>query len=237
MRRLGLTALISLTLLATGASLTSAQDKPASPHPSAKWEANIAKFEKQDETTPPQKHGIVFVGSSSIVRWDLKKSFLDLPAINRGFGGSQLADSLYFVDRIVTKYEPQIVVLYAGDNDLQAGKTPEQIAADFDGFVERVHAKLPKTKIIYVAVKPSVARWKLIDKVRATNKLIAAACAQDDQRLVFLDIQPLMYGDNGEPDPQLFAPDGLHLSDAGYARWNQLLLPLLKLKPEQDGEK
>ena len=157
MRYLAMVCVALLFVVASSARSVCAQDQPA-PHPSAKWEANIAKFEKQDETNPPDKHGIVFVGSSSIVRWDLDKSFPNLPAINRGFGGSQLADSLYFVDRIVTKHEPRIVVLYAGDNDLQSGKTPEQIAADFDAFVARVHAKLPETKVIYVAVKPSVAR-------------------------------------------------------------------------------
>ena len=221
--------LTSLLALALCTAPLLAQDKAAKPHPSAKWEQNIAKFEQQDEAHPPAKGGVVFVGSSSIVRWDLKKAFPDLPAINRGFGGSQLADSVYFVDRVVTKYEPQIVVLYAGDNDLAQGKTPEQIAADFDEFVKRVHAKLPKTKIIYVAVKPSVARWKIVDKVNATNQLIADACAKDDERLVFLDIAKLMYGDNGEPDPQLFVKDGLHLSAEGYDRWNKLLQPHLKL--------
>ena len=227
MPRLSLAVLFAIACLAPSLC---AQEQPAKPHPSAKWEPNIAKFEKQDETAPPAKGGIVFVGSSSIVGWKLDQAFPNLSAINRGFGGSQLADSVYYADRVVTKYEPKIVVLYAGDNDLKGGKKPEQIAADFDEFVERVHAKLPETKIIYVAVKPSIARWNLIEQVRATNKLIADACAKDAERLVFLDIQPLMYADNGEPDPALFVADGLHLSAEGYARWNKLLLPHLKLE-------
>jgi lysophospholipase L1-like esterase len=227
MLRLEMKLLVTLLLLT---SCLHAQEQPAKPHPSAKWEPNIAKFEKQDETAPPAKGGIVFVGSSSIVGWKLDQAFPELPTINRGFGGSQLADSVYYADRVVTKYEPKIVVLYAGDNDLKAGKKPEQIAADFGEFVERVHAKLPKTKIIYVAVKPSIARWNLIEQVRATNKLIVDACANDAERLVFLDIQPLMYAANGEPDPALFVADGLHLSAEGYARWNKLLLPHLKLE-------
>ena len=201
-------------------------EEPASPF--AKWESAIAAFEKADEAKPPPKGAIVFVGSSSIVKWKLADYFSDLTYIQRGFGGSQLADSVHFAPRIVTKYEPKTVVLYAGDNDLAGGKTPQQVAADFDSFVKVVHDKLPKTRIIYIAVKPSVARWKLIDKVRETNKLIAAACEKDKERLVFFDIQPLMYGDNGEPDPALFVKDGLHLSDEGYQRWSEKLRPLLK---------
>lgn len=198
-----------------------------SPH--ARWEKAIAEFEKRDAEKMPPKDGIVFVGSSSIVGWKLDESFPDLPIIKRGFGGSQLDDSVHFAPRIVTKYEPKIVVLYAGDNDLASGKTPEKVASDFDAFVRLVHEKLPKTKIIYVAVKPSIARWKLIDKVRETNRLIAEKCKKDE-RLVFLDIQPLMLGDDGQPKPELFVKDGLHLSAEGYRRWSDLLRPHLKLE-------
>src|SRR5260370_30621178 len=85
-----------------------------------KWEKDIAAFEAQDkEKAPPQK-AVVFVGSSSIRLWDLKKSFPDLAAINRGFGGSQIADSVHFADRLIVKHEPPLVVFYAGGNDIAA---------------------------------------------------------------------------------------------------------------------
>ncbi len=208
------------------AAAVKAEEKPASSF--TKWEKAIAAFEKQDKAKAPPKGAIVFVGSSSIVKWNLADYFSDLTYIQRGFGGSQLADSVHFAPRIVTKYEPKTVVLYAGDNDLASGKSPETVAADFDAFVNVVREKLPETKIIFIAIKPSVARWKMIDKVRAANKLVADACAKDDKHLVFLDIQPLMYGANGEPDPALFVKDGLHLSDEGYDRWAEKLKPLLK---------
>src|ERR1700677_4985783 len=82
-----------------------------------------------------------FVVSSTIRFWDLHKSFPELNAVNRGFGGSQLADSVYFAPRIVLKYEPRTVVLYAGDNDLAAGKTPDQVAADFRAFTRLILAR------------------------------------------------------------------------------------------------
>lgn len=195
-----------------------------------RWEANIRKFEEMDRRSPPKPGGILFVGSSSIVRWDLKKFFPDLPVLNRGFGGSQLADVVYFADRIVLPYKPKIIVLYAGDNDLAAGKTPEQVAADYAAFVQKVHAALPDGRIIYITIKPSLARWRLIDKIRQANRLIWERSAQDD-RLVVVDIQEAMLGPDGLPRKELFHKDGLHLSEAGYKIWSALVGPYLKLNP------
>src|SRR5258706_12423719 len=93
-----------------------------------KWEPDIRKFEEADRQQAPAKGAVVFIGSSSIRMWkDLAADFPDTKVINRGFGGSELADSTYFADRIVIPYQPRMVVLYAGDNDLAAGKTPQQV--------------------------------------------------------------------------------------------------------------
>jgi hypothetical protein len=221
MRRLCVVVIIAC-LIAGGARAEEAK----SPH--AKWEPAIKAFEAKDAEKLPPNGGIVFVGSSSIVNWNLEDDFGDLPIIKRGFGGSELADSVYFAPRIVTKYEPKTVVLYAGDNDLQNGKKPAQVAADFDAFVKAVHDKLPETKVIVIAVKPSVARWKNIANIRETNRLLAEACAKDEKRLTFLDIAPLMLGDNGEPNPALFLKDGLHVNNVAYKQWSEKLRPLLE---------
>jgi lysophospholipase L1-like esterase len=169
------------------------------------------------------------VGSSSIRLWKLGESFPGIEAINRGFGGSELADSVRYADRIVIAYRPKLVVLYAGDNDLAAGKTPERVAADFKQFVAKVHAALPKTRILYIGIKPSLSRWKLIDKIRDTNRRIKALAATD-ARLVFIDGEQSVLGPDGKPRPELFQPDGLHLNAAGYRVWAELVRP--HLKPE-----
>lgn len=193
----------------------------------SKWEKSIAAFEAKDAEKTPPPNTVLFVGSSSIVRWNLVKAFPMTDYINRGFGGSQLADSVHFAPRIVTKYKPRTVVLYAGDNDLAGGKTPEQVASDFKDFIKVVHKDLPKTKIVYVSIKPSVKRWSLWDKVTKANKLIAEECAKND-RLVFLDVGPGMLGEDGKPKADLFVADGLHLSEKGYELWNSLIKPHLK---------
>ncbi len=193
----------------------------------SRWEKAIEAFEKQDQTKPPPQNGVLFAGSSSIVRWPLPKYFPMLDAINRGFGGSGLADSIHFAPRLITKHKPRVVVLYAGDNDIASGKTPEQVASDFREFVRVVHKELPKTKIVFLSIKPSLARWKLWDKMTQANKLIAEQCAKDEH-LTFLDVGPPMLGDDGKPKPELFAPDGLHLSEKGYELWTALLKPHVK---------
>ncbi len=200
----------------------------AEDHPEfARWEKEIAAFERQDRENPPPTNGVVFVGSSSIRLWDLPKSFPGLDAINRGFGGSQLADSVHFAPRIVLKYQPRLVVFYAGDNDIAGGKSPERVADDFRDFVKEVHGSLPKTRIAYLAIKPSILRRPLWDKMRKANALIEAACKQDD-RLVFIDVATPMLGEDGKPRAELFRKDGLHLNDKGYALWASLVQPYLK---------
>jgi len=194
-----------------------------------RWESSIARFEAQDKTAPPPKQGIVFVGSSSIVRWDLPKFFPELgaKAINRGFGGSQLADSVKYVDRIVTPYEPRIVVLYAGDNDIEAGVTPNELAAQFAEFDRKVHAKLPQTRTIFISIKPSTRRWAWMPQIQETNRLVREYIASRPH-LIFMDIEQQMLGPDGTPNKALLVEDGLHMTPAGYDIWTAKLKPLLK---------
>jgi lysophospholipase L1-like esterase len=192
----------------------------------AVWEKDIQAFEDKDRKSPPAKGQIVFVGSSSIRAWDTKKYFPNLVTIQRGFGGSQVADSTHFADRIVIPYAPRVVVLYSGDNDIASGKTPQRVLEDTQAFVAKIHAALPKTRIVYVAIKPSIARWKLIEKVRQANGLIEAF-ARTDPLVAFVDVDKPMIGPDGLPRKELFVQDGLHLSHEGYLLWSSLVLPHL----------
>ncbi|MHC4876011.1 MAG: SGNH/GDSL hydrolase family protein [Planctomycetota bacterium] len=217
--------LVSLTVFIGGVAAAQDQNRPArSKHPSARWESAIQKFEEQDRKNAPKQNHVLFVGSSSIRMWKLDQSFPDIKPINRGFGGSQIADSIHFADRLILKHRPRIVVLYAGDNDLAKGKTPARVEADFREFVVTIHKSLPETKIVFIAVKPSIARWNLIEQVRAANAAVAEICSKND-RLEFVDIDKPMIGDNGQPREDLFLKDGLHLNDDGYAIWTNLVRP------------
>ena len=196
---------------------------------SDRWEPAIRAFEQADKVSPPPQNAIVFIGASSIVRWNLKESFPELgaQAINRGFGGSLAADSVRYADRIVIPYKPRMVVFYAGDNDVEANHTPQQIADDFIAFERKVHAALPATQIVFISIKPSIRRWPWIEQIKSANALVREYC-ETYPRLTFVDIVPQMLGDDGKPRPELLVPDGLHMTPAGYRIWNDTLRPLLQ---------
>lgn len=195
--------------------------------PFARWEGAIKKFEEEDAKQAPPKGAVLFVGSSSIRGWsDLAAAFPDHRVINRGFGGSIIADSTHFADRIVIKHQPKIVVLYAGDNDLARKKTPEEVASDFAAFVARIHKDLPQTKVLFISIKPSTARIALFDQIKKANGLIEKMCKMD-KRLEFVDVFTPMLDREGKPNAELLKKDGLHLTEKGYALWAEKIRPFL----------
>jgi lysophospholipase L1-like esterase len=132
-----------------------------------------------------------------------------------------------YAPRLVLPHQPRLIVLYAGDNDLAGDdKTPESVSADFGVLVGRIHASLPETRIYFLAIKPSILRWERWPRMRDANERIAAACG-DDPRLVYVDVATPMLGPDGAPREELFAFDGLHLNEAGYALWTSILRPRL----------
>lgn len=191
------------------------------------WEPEIQAFEVADRTNPPPRGAILFIGSSSIRLWKtLARDFPEHTVINRGFGGSQIADSVHFAARIVIPYAPRLIVMYAGGNDIHAGKSPERVCADFWAFVQTVWRQLPETRIAYISIAPNPARWAEVQQVRAANACIQALC-RTNAHLAFIDVFSHMLGPDGQPRPELFGPDRLHLNAQGYALWVQLVRPFL----------
>ena len=206
-------------------SITASLQPPQDPN---RWEPAIQKFEEQDKHTPPPKGGIVFVGASSIVRWNLGEWFPDLKdAINRGFGGSEMADSAKYASRVVVPYAPRTVVLYPGENDIARGTTPETVGAGFVKFYQTVHAALPNTRIIAIGLKPTPARWQLNDKFIEANALIRRYC-QSHTNCIYLDVSHDMLDADRKPKPELFISDGQHMTAEGYKIWSRLIRPLLR---------
>ncbi len=193
-----------------------------------KWTKDIDAFTTADLGRPPPQNAVLFIGSSTIVKWKtIAQDFPKVATINRGFGGSELADSVFYLDRIAIPYRPRIIVVYAGDNDLWAGKSAETVAGDFEAFCTKIHPALPATRIVFIGIKPSPSRWKIHEKMEQTNALIAAYCAKDKRR-AFLDVWKPMLDAKGEPRSEFFVTDLLHMNPAGYALWTPLLAPLLK---------
>lgn len=211
------TSLVAALAVLAGAPLRSGAED--APDPFAKWEQEIAAIEAKDKESPPPENALLFIGSSSIRLWDLAAAFPGEKTINRGFGGSELADSTHFAPRLVFPHRPRQIILYAGDNDLANGKSAERVAADFADFVIAVRKELPEIPIAYIAIKPSLARWKLWPAIQAANAAIRAHC-EGEPALTFIDIATPMLGEDGRPRKDLLVDDGLHLNPQGYAVWN-----------------
>lgn len=221
-QRVAAVVCLAVALGATGWAAEQ-QDGPSP----ARFEKAIQTFEKRDSESPPAKGGILFLGSSSIRMWDVEKYFPDLPVVNRGFGGSHISDSIAFASRICLPYRPKTIVFYAGDNDVQGGKSPERVFDDYKAFVGIVRKALPETRILYLAIKPSIARWDKVEKMRDANARIREY-SESDKRLGYIDIDTPMLSADGKPRSELFIKDGLHLSDAGYELWSALVLQRLE---------
>ena len=185
-------------------------------HNFARWEPAIAKFEQSDHTNPPPKHAVLFVGSSTIVRWKtLAEDFPGARVINRGFGGNEIIDSTHFAERIIFPYEPKMIFLRAGGNDIHAGKSPEQVFADFVEFATKVHARLPETEIVFIGQCPTIARWTEAEKNKTLNKLVEEYVRRTP-KLRYVETYDMTLGADGQPRPELFVEDKLHFSPEGY---------------------
>ncbi|MCX2896067.1 hypothetical protein ORG27_21015, partial [Stenotrophomonas lactitubi] len=175
------TCLILLGLLA--APLAQALSPPAPPQVPAQvsnvaWAADMASFATADRTNPPPRGGIEFIGSSSFRMWNsLAQDFPGQPVFNRGFGGSEVRDSTWYAGQAIVPYAPCKVFFYAGDNDLNSGRSATQVRDDVVAFVQRVHRDLPKTKVEYVSIKPSPSRAHLLPAINDANAKIKAALA------------------------------------------------------------
>jgi len=187
-----------------------------------RFEEAILAFEAQDRIDPPPQQAIVLTGSSSIARWNDQavQALAPLTVIPRGFGGSVMHDVLHYLDRVALIYKPRAILIYEGDNDTgQSTPIPtDQILADLETIIARVHDALPETRIYVLSVKPSVLRrsvWPVAQEVNAAYRAIA----DTDPLVYYVDVaNPFLDGD-GNVMTDIFVEDNLHFNDLGNAIW------------------
>lgn len=192
------------------------------------FEKEIAAYEEADKATPPPQGAILFTGASGIRFWKtLAADFPGLTVVNRGFGGSQVSDSVFFAERIVIPYKPKIVIIQAGGNDINAGKSPEQVLADYKAWVAKIRAALPEVRLVYLGQGPSPLRWAQREKQQQANQLVRDYIATE-KNMVFVDIWAPCIGPDGQPRPELFVADKLHPSAEQYQIRAKLIRPALE---------
>lgn len=194
----------------------------------ARFATAIAAFEAQDKTAPPAKGGILFIGSSIFRQWtNVAEQMAPLPVFNRAFGGSQTNDILHYMDRVVLPYEPAMIVYYCGSNDVNAKIPAETIAERYFQFVERVHAKLPGTKIFYVSINRAPQKkdfWHVVD---AANAMVEKR-SKTDARLAYIDVNPALFDKNGAPRVELYQKDMLHFLPPAYVEFTAIIRPVIE---------
>lgn len=212
------------SLLAFLVGLTLSFGLLAGPDPDpARFQDAMAAFDRQDALHPPPTRPIVFVGSSSIRLWPkLPEVLPGLPVLNRGFGGSHLSDVLHHLDTTVLRYKPSRVVVYAGDNDLADGKSPERVASDFRLLVERIRQRLGPVPVDFLTVKPCPLRLARLHDQKRANRLVDEF-ARSENGIRVVDVFTPLLDSRGAPREDLFQKDRLHLNEAGYQLWNQVL--------------
>jgi len=187
------------------------------------YEADVRELEAARTRQELPKDPVVFYGSSTVRLWSALAEDLENPrAINLGFGGSTLEACAYFFERLVPPVDPCSLVVYAGDNDLGDGRSPRDVLAYFRALADKVQRELNGVEFAFISVKPSPARFHIIDRIRTANQLIREEMATRGQGY-FIDVFDSMLGPDGQPQPKLFNEDGLHMSQAGYQLWTELL--------------
>lgn len=167
-----------------------------------------------------KKDVILFTGSSSIKMWEnIQSEFPKYNVVNRGFGGSQTSDLLYYFDQLILPYNPKKIFIYEGDNDLSAGKSPEQILSTMDSLITMIHEKVSRNVSVYViSPKPSLSRWELRDKYTDFNKRMGQL-ASSKKKVYFIDVWTPALDADGNVLKDIFLEDGLHMNEKGYAIW------------------
>jgi lysophospholipase L1-like esterase len=212
------------TLLFLGAAFAPAQIYERA----ALWQKEIDAFREIDRRQTPPRDAVLFVGSSSFRKWEtLRRDFPGVSVVNRGFGGSHIEDVNFYFETVVTPFRARKIFLYAGENDIAAGKTPQRVLADFVKFTALVKENSPGSKIYFVSLKPSPARWEWREKFRQTNALVKAEI-EKIKGATFVDVWSPMLDAKGEPKAEIFIEDRLHLNEKGYEIWRVALSKYVK---------
>ncbi len=185
---------------------------------------NMIQWDKKNSYAT---NAVLFLGSSSIRMWETGEAFPGITLQNRGFGGAHISDVNFYFEELAVHLKPRLIVFYCGDNDIDAGKDMKQVLKDYVEFTALVRKKLPRCRIIYLPIKPSVARWSKWPEMDKLNQAIKKFTEKDPLQ-DYVDTATIILDLDSTPRAELFKKDGLHLNEQGYALWNKILEPWLK---------
>jgi lysophospholipase L1-like esterase len=214
---LGCASAIAQTPVASQPAMTQAE----------RFAAKVAEYEAEDRAHPPPKGALLFAGDSQFYRWKtIHEDLKGYTLINRGIDSFQLEHLIQYADRLVLPYEPRLIVLHVGGNDVHTGKSPERVLADFKTLVAKIRVKYPKVPIVFSSLTPGPGRWDEAPQRIATNRALRDYIAtQPDLR--FIDLWTAMLTSDGKPREDLWVADRVHPNHAGYLLRVELTRPFL----------
>lgn len=197
----------------------------------ARYAKRLAEFDSQEAARPIAPGGIVFAGSSSIHIWSsMEMDFPAMGALNRGIGGSTVADVIELYDRLIKPYRPRQVVFYSGTNDLASGSTVERVLRDLETLFEHIHADFPQARISFITLAPNPARWSMVDQFKRVNATVEG-WRPARPYLDVINVFDAMLGADGLPLPDIYRDDRLHMNAKGYSIWKGIIGPYLVQAP------
>lgn len=194
-----------------------------------RWEDDILLFEEKDKLLFPQAGGALFIGSSSIRLWDtsIAEDFEGCNVICRGFGGSTTGDALHYFDRIVAPYDPAVIVIAEGSNDIGRGDTPKEVVDLTEEFILKAANDLPQARVLVMSVKVSVTRKRLVETVMETNDRLQEMISRHENA-EYVDVVSEMLREDGKVRNEIFSADSTHMNAAGYEIWTRIMHPYLE---------
>jgi len=215
---------ITITAILMSVSVASQAQNPALQE---RFEKQVQEYEAGDRKSPPPKGAILFAGDSQFFRWKtIQEDLAGYTLINRGIDSFQMPDLIRHVDRLVLPYEPRLIVLHIGGNDVHNGRTPEQLLADLKTFVAAVRVRLPDVPIVFSSITPGPGRWDEAPQRVVANRALREYIATQ-KGLQFVDLWSAMLDPAGQPREDLWVADRVHPNHAGYLIRVELTKPLL----------
>jgi lysophospholipase L1-like esterase len=192
----------------------------------------VMAFKQQDSLRFPAKGQVLFTGSSSFTNWkDVQAYFPGVPILNRAFGGSSLTHLIQYQNDIIYPYQPARIVIYCGENDFAGDATlpADSVVLRFKNLFADIRTKLPRVQIVYVSMKPSPARKKLLTKFEVANFEISEFLRKQ-KKATYVNVYDAMLLPDKSPNGALFLKDSLHMNAAGYQLWQGILKKSVKSK-------
>jgi lysophospholipase L1-like esterase len=188
-----------------------------------RFQKEIEIIAEKENCFSPDQELLLFTGSSSVRMWkDVEAAFPGYHVINNGFGGSHFSDLIYYYDKVIAPYKPDVLFIYEGDNDIASGKKPKSVLKEAKQLIGMIRSDFPETKIVLISPKPSLARWELKEEYKKLNSLLEKYARQTNG-VEFADVWEAMVDEEGNVYTDIFVDDNLHLNEKGYAIWEKVM--------------